>query len=164
MEVSPAHYISNLPFTNAIHQKLKGEIANMMATTGVVAGLPQEHREAVLNRPSLSNNHFIQCNAWYLSSSQANYKSNSHYSHQGTFQCNPTFNINLPEVRILCHHLNHHLPIHLITSLIAPNHHLGPFPALSPDVPYLQSSATSAIILVTMPMNAHHNFHPNLNP
>ncbi len=53
----------------------------MVATIGLLAGLPQDHREAVLNRPTLSNAHFVQdCNAWYLSSHQSHSKA-SHKFH-----------------------------------------------------------------------------------
>ncbi len=39
---------------------LKTKYPSLVATLGVVAGLAQEQREAVINRPSLSNAHFIQ--------------------------------------------------------------------------------------------------------
>ncbi len=64
--------LSNLPFMNAVHPGFKDEISSLVATLGVVAGLTQEQREAVINRPCLSNAHFIQeCNSWYLASHQA---------------------------------------------------------------------------------------------
>ncbi len=56
---------------NAVHPSFKDEISSLAAMLGVVAGLTQEQREAVINRPSLSNAHFIQkCNSWYLASHQ----------------------------------------------------------------------------------------------
>ncbi len=73
--------ISNLPFSNSMHPRVKDEVADMVATIGVVAGLPQDHRDAVINRPSPSNAQFIQeCNSWYLSSHQSHSKPSSSFN------------------------------------------------------------------------------------
>lgn len=80
--------ISNLPFSNSMHPTVRDEVANMMATIGVVAGLPQDHRDAVLNRPCPSNARFIHdCNSWYLLSHQAARYQNIKYS-RNNFQSN----------------------------------------------------------------------------
>ncbi len=89
--------ISNLPFSNSMHPKVRDEVADMVATIGLVAGLPQDHREAVLNRPTLSNAHFVQdCNAWYLSSHQ------SHSKAPHKFHNSQSYNSFQPNYRSVC--------------------------------------------------------------
>ncbi len=70
--------ISNLPFSKSLHPNVRGEMADTLASIGVLAGLPQDHRDAVVNRPCLSSAQFVQeCNAWYLASHQSHPKFSS---------------------------------------------------------------------------------------
>ncbi len=60
------------------------DMSNLFATVGLLAGMPQEHRDAVLNKPCQSNQLFIQeCNTWYLSSVTPHNKPTPHKFYHG---------------------------------------------------------------------------------
>ncbi len=74
--------IGNLPFSKSLHPNVRDEMADTLASIGVLAGLPQDHRDAVVNRPCLSSAQFVQeCNAWYLASHQSHPKFSSSSQH-----------------------------------------------------------------------------------
>ncbi len=78
--------LGSLPFLLNFRDAVVSDMANLFATVGIVAGMSQDHREAVLNKPCASNSAFVQeCNSWLLSSSVShskfvpnNFRSNAH--------------------------------------------------------------------------------------
>jgi len=75
--------LESLPFLVHCNNKLIEDMSNLFATVGLLAGMPQEHRDAVLNKPCQSNQLFIQeCNTWYLSSVTPHNKPTPHKSYQ----------------------------------------------------------------------------------
>ncbi len=121
-----------LPLLSTFNDKVVEDMSNLFATVGVVAGMSQEHREAVLNKPCHTNQLFIQeCNSWYLSSSSAHSKFHHQKPYYDSHQESPHSNFSHPyrqqhHATTVCHFWLHRPTIH--TNPIKAIHTLRPFP------------------------------------
>lgn len=62
--------LDSLPFLSELSDKSVNLMANSFATIGVLAGMSQEHRDVMINKPCTSNQSFIQeCSQWCLPTS-----------------------------------------------------------------------------------------------
>ncbi len=107
--------LDRLPFLSTFNDKVVEDMSNLFATVGVVAGMSQEHREAVLNKPCHTNQLFIrECNSWYLSSSSAHSKFHHQKPYYDSHQESPHSNFSHP------YRQQHHATNHNRLPLLAP--------------------------------------------